>query len=107
MLYSGKFGYAVSTEVRPGIWEDVITERDHLGKVEQRTEVVGLEDSVLPSLRTTTSISVRSDGAHKVTYANLRYVIFQGVRWSPSSVVVDGPNLTVFIGEVYNGPTPE
>lgn len=107
MRYSGKFGYAVQTETSPGVWEDVITERDHLGDVIQRTEVLGSDSSVLPEYRTTTSISVLSDGTLKTNYQTLRYVWYMGKRWTVASAVLQPPRLIVYIGEVYNGPTAE
>lgn len=103
MRYSGKFGYAVPTETAPGVWEDVITERDYIGDVVQRTEVLE-GDSVLPSYRTTTSISVLSDGVLKQNYADLRYVTYAGERWTVASAVLQPPRIVVYIGEVYNGP---
>lgn len=107
MRYSGKIGYAVQTEKAPGIWEDVITERDKLGEVIQRTEALDSGDSVLPQYRTTTSVSVLSDGVLAENYENLRYVTYMGKRWTIASAVMQGVRLVLYIGEVYNGPTPE
>lgn len=106
MRYSGKIGIAVQTETAPGIWKDTITEHSKLGDVKQRTEVLGSDDSVLPQYRTTTSISVLSDGVLKENYKNLRYVTYMGERWTIASVVNEPPRLVLYIGEVYNGPTP-
>lgn len=108
MRYSGKFGYAESTEeVRPGIWEDVIVERDQIGVLIQTTEAFTVANSVLPQYRTTTSVSVVSDGVTKVDYSDLRYVTHAGKRWSIGSIVEQYPRLIIYIGEVYNGPIPE
>ena len=107
MRTSGKLGYAESLEVRPGIWEDVITEHEFLGEVVQRTEAFSLADSVLPQYRTTTSVSVLSGGVDKENYSNLRYVTYMGNSWSISSVVLQPPRMIMYIGEVYNGPFPE
>lgn len=106
MRYSGAIGIAVQTEKSPGIWEDTITEVPKLGDVVQRTEVLGSADSVLPQYRTTTSISVLSDGVLKENYENLRYVTYMGKRWTIASAVIDAPRLVLYIGEVYNGPIP-
>ncbi len=106
MRYSGKFGYAVTTEIAPGVWEDVITEIDKLGDVVQSTETFALADSVLPQYRTTTSVSVLSDGVLKENYTDLRYVTYAGQRWTIGSIVVQPPRLIIYIGEVYNGPIP-
>ena len=107
MRYSGKFGYAESTETTPGVMEDVITERDYIGDVVQRTEAFKLADSVLPQYRTTTSVSVLSDGVLAENYKDLRYISYMGANWSVSSAVYQFPRLIVYIGDRYNGPLPE
>lgn len=101
-----KIGSATNQEVRPGIWEDVITERPALADIEQRTEAFNVEGNIIPEYRTTTSVSVLSQGAIKVNYSDLRYVLYAGVRWAPSTVVVDPPRMIIYLGEVYNGPLP-
>jgi hypothetical protein len=106
MRYAGKFGFATKSEVRPGVWEDVITEREYLGDVIQRTERQEDESSVLPTAHVTTSFSVLSDGVLKERYSDLRYVTHRGVRWSVNSVIHKWPRLEIYIGEEYNGPTP-
>lgn len=100
-------GYTKQTEITPGNYEDVITERPALGTVEQRTEVVGLVDQVLPQYRTTTSISVLSQGVEKTEYGDLAYISFKGRNWVPSSIVEDPPKIKIFIGQEYHGPTPD
>lgn len=106
MRYSGKIGYANQTETAPGVWEDAITERDVLGTVEQRTEVLDSGSSVLPEYRITTSISVLCDGVLKENYDNLRYITYMGKRWAIGSAVMQWPRLVVYMGVVYNGPLP-
>ena len=106
MRYSGKFGLASTEEITPGVWEDVITEIDRIGDVVQTTEAFDVAGSVLPQYRTTTSVSVVSDGVLKENYTDLRYVTFNGERWSIASVVEQPPRLVIYIGEVYNGPIP-
>lgn len=106
MRYSGMFGYSVQTESGPGKFEDVITEVLRLGRVEQRTENLAGEGEVLPRYRTSTSISVLSRGAAVQENADLAYVEWRGRRWVPASIIEEYPEIKVFIGEEYHGPTP-
>lgn len=101
-----RIGYGQSEEVRPGISEDVITEVEKFAEVLQRTEAFTVEGRIIPEYKTTTSVSVLSDGPVKVNYSNLRYVFYAGERWTITSVVAQPPRMTIFIGEVYNGPIP-
>lgn len=106
MRYSGKLGIAEQTEVRPGIWEETITEYDVLGTVEQRTEVLDNSDSILPRYQTTTSISVFSRGIGPMDNSSLRYVTFTGKNWTVASDVTQWPKLVLYLREEYHGPTP-
>jgi hypothetical protein len=100
-------GLAESQQVRPGIWDDVITEVPKLAEVTQRTETFEVEGNIIPEYKTTTTVSVLSQGPVKPDYSNLRYVLYAGERWIVSSAVHAPPRLTIYIGEVYNGPTPD
>lgn len=103
--WAGKIGISEQTEVTPGIWEDVITEHDALGTVKQRTEVLDSEGSVLPRYRTTTSISVPYRGPSP-SQPGLVYITLNGFHYKPSTVVVEPPNIVIYIGEEYHGPFP-
>ena len=107
MRYSGKLGLVEQTEVRPGIWEETVTEVPVLGTVRNRTETLDGADAVLPRYRTTTSVSVPARGLGQMDNSNIRYLTYKGERWQIASIVDDYPNLVIYIGEVYNGPTPE
>jgi len=107
MRYSGIFGFAESVETAPGVMTDVITEREFLGDVVQRTEAFNVQNSVLPEYRTTTSVSVLSDGVLAENYRSLRYISYMGENWSVASAVYQHPRLVVYIGDRYNGPLPQ
>lgn len=104
MRVSGKLGISQQAEVRPGIYEDVNTEKSYLGTVEQTTEVLEGGDNVLPRRSTTTSISVPALGVGLMDNSVIRYITFKGRRWQPQSVVDEYPKIVIYIGEVYNGP---
>lgn len=107
MRYAGKIGFGTSTEVSPGVWEDVIVEKDYLGDILQSTERLNSTESVLPKYTTTTSISVLSDGVLKERYSDVRYISHLGVNWIVTSIIHKWPRIEMFIGEEYNGPTPQ
>jgi hypothetical protein len=106
MRSSGKLGFGRNVQTAPGVWDDVITERDYVGDVIQRTEVLAQSDTVLPQYRTTTSISVLSGGVDKQNYSDLRYVTYAGVHWKIASAVLQWPRVVIYIGEEYRGPLP-
>src|SRR5262245_28550134 len=107
MRYSGALGIVEQTEVRPGIWEETVIEVPVLGVVRQRTEVLDSADRILPAHSTTTSISVPGRGVGPQDNSNIRYITYKGIRWQIASIVDEPPRIVIFIGEKYNGPTPE
>lgn len=107
MRYAGKIGFGTSVEKAPGVWDDEIIERDYLGDVLQSTERLSSADTVLPRYTTTTSISVLSDGVLKERYSDIRYINYLGINWKVDSIIHKWPRMEMFIGEEYNGPTPE
>lgn len=106
MRYAGKLGLTVKTELAPGYWEDVITERPVMGTVEQTTERLEGDDRILPRTVTSTSLSVPALGLGEVDNDVIRYLTYKGKRWQAESVVDAFPNIVIFIGGLYNGPLP-
>jgi hypothetical protein len=107
MRYSGKLGIVEQTEVRPGIWEETVTEVPVLGTTRQATATLDSADRILPDLGTTTSITVPARGVGPVDNSNIRYITHKGSRWQIRSIVDEPPRIVIYIGEKYNGPTPE
>lgn len=107
MLYSGKLGVSEQKEVRPGIWEDVITEYDVLGKVVQSTELLEQGDDILPRYRTNTSISVFARALGDRDNSDIRYITYRGKNWQVASDVSQPPRIVLYLREEYHGPTPE
>jgi hypothetical protein len=103
--WAGKLGYIQQTEVKPGIWEDVVTEESATGYLENVTEAVSTGSRVLPEYRTTTTVSVISNG-QRVPGRVLRYVTVWGVRMEIASLVHEPPRVSLYIGEEYHGPLP-
>lgn len=107
MRYSGKLGIVEQKEVRPGIWEEVVTEEPVLGTLEQRTGVLEGSSDVLPRYSTSTSISVPARGVGLLDNSVIRYITLKGNRWQVSSIVDQPPRIVIYVGEKYNGPTPQ
>lgn len=102
--FCGVVGYGESVETKPGVWEDVVTERKYYGDVLRNTRM--LKDGVTTlneDLTVNNSISILAD-----TYANerffaIRYVKWAGTLWQVNTVEKQSPRLILSIGGVYNG----
>lgn len=108
MRYSGVLAYATEVEVKPGKWEETVIEHELLGEVKQRTEVVMQDNRIIPGSRTNTSLSVWQLGIGPLDNSRIRYVTYNGEKWTVQSIVDESATrMTLYIGEEYNGPVPD
>lgn len=107
--FYGAIGYGETVESRPGVWEDVITEKFYYGDVLRNTRKLEEGEGLNKNLTINNSISIVADPYINNHFHNIRYVQWMGARWTISNIEVkpDTPRLILRIGEVYNGPTPK
>ena len=87
MKFYGKIGYIDTTETRPGVYEEVATERDYYGDVNRK-------------------ISRWQTAEYAYQHFSLiHYVIWEGVKWKVNTITVQHPRLILEIGGVYNDGT--
>lgn len=103
--FYGPIGYAVSEETSPGVWTDVVTERNYSGDVVKDTRRIRDGESVNSNLSIDNRISILADSFAYGNTQSIRYVKWMGALWKVTSVEVQRPRLLLTIGGVYNGPT--
>lgn len=101
--FHGKIGYAQSTETAPGVWTDVITEREYFGDALRESRQWQNSGQLNDNLVVGNRISIVADDYATTNFAAMRYVIWLGVYWKVSSVEVNRPRLILSLGGVYNG----
>lgn len=108
MRFFGVVGYGESLETLPGsgVWEDVITEVPYTGDVFRDIGKQDPGENLNNDLSVNNSISIVADEKANEHFFKIKYVMWQGVRWTVSSVEVKPPRLVLSLGKVYNGPTP-
>jgi hypothetical protein len=105
--FFGKVGYGPTTvETAPGVWNEVIVERDYVGDILRNTRKLQSGESVNDDLSVDNSISIVADAYANEHFFAIRYVLWAGARWVVSNVEVQSPRLLLRLGGVYNGPTP-
>ena len=104
--FFGVVGYGESVEVSPGIWNDVITEREYYGDVTYTLRRLQEADKVNNDIVTSNAISIVADAYANENFVDIRYVKWAGTLWTVSTVEVQSPRLLLRLGGVYNGPTP-
>lgn len=104
--FHGNIGFVETTEITPGVWQEIATERTYYGDVtKNRMNWVagsGLNDDI----QIVNVISVVADSYANSSIGNMRYVLWNGTRWKLSSIEVQYPRVLLTIGGVWNGITP-
>ena len=106
MRVSGVIGYGVQTKIRPGVVDDVITEKKFRGET-VRPPSSGPDEStgkVNDDLKVGVTISIVAGAYHGKHVHQMRYISWQGQLWKVANVDVAHPRLTIRLGGLYNGP---
>ena len=105
--FFGAVGYGESVEISPGVWNDVITEREYYGDVTYTLRRLQDADKLNDDIVTSNAISIVADAYAYENFVAIRYVNWAGTLWTVNTVEVQSPRLLLRLGGVYNGPTPE
>ena len=104
--FFGPIGYAISTETRPGMWEDRIEERNYYGDIVRNTSRwTNSSDSTNDDLNINNQINILADPFALNNFHTMKYVKFMGTAWKITNVEVQYPRLILSVGGVYNGST--
>jgi len=100
--FFGKIGYAVTEEIRPGVWEEMISEREYYGDLTKNYRKLESAGQVNDNIGISNQISIVSDPFARENFHAMRYVEYMGAKWKISSVEVQYPRLILSIGGLYN-----
>lgn len=102
--FSGKIGYVEYSETSPGVWTSPdIIERQYYGDLVKHSRKWGPSDVANSNIVFSQDISIVADPYLYEHLHNMRYVIFQGVKWSIASFEIDRPRVRITMGEEYHG----
>lgn len=99
----GKIGYAVTSETRPGIWEEVIIERNYYGDMTRNSRRLQATSQVNDDININNELSIISDPYAMNSFHAMRYAEFMGTKWKITNVEVQYPRLILSLGGLYNG----
>lgn len=101
--FYGKIGYGVTSEIRPGVWDETITERSYYGDVNKLSRRLESSDKVIDDITISNEISILADPFAYENFHTMKYVEYMGAKWKINKVEVRFPRLTLVTGGVYNG----
>lgn len=101
--FSGKIGFSTTKETSPGVWVDEIVERPYYGDLLRHSRKWESGESINDNLIFSQDISVVADPYAFSNLHNMRYVIFQGIKWKITSIEIDRPRVRLTLGGEYHG----
>lgn len=101
----GKIGFAETSETKPGVWEEVIIEKEYFGDLLSRSRRYEQTQQLNDDLNISNRISILADPYANNHFHTMRYAEFAGVKWKVTSVDVQYPRLEISLGGVYNVET--
>lgn len=104
--YFGNIGYSTVSEIRPGVVEDVITERPYYGDILRLQRRDDVTENLHSDILIRNEFSIMADAFAHEHFFEMKYITWQNVRWQISDIEVEYPRLRVRIGGIYNGPLP-
>ena len=101
--FFGSIGYAVTSETKPGVYEEQIIEREYFGDVNRNIRKLENSEHLNDDINISNEISIVSDPFANENFYSMRYAEFIGIKWKITSVEVKYPRLILTLGGLYNG----
>lgn len=102
----GSVGYEEEKEIRPGVWDQVITEREYCGDTYRNMRKLQNSGEVNDTVTLANTVSIVADPYAMNHFHSIRYATFSGARWKVTDVEPQYPRLLLTLGGVWNGNTP-
>lgn len=100
--FYGQIGFAETTETKPGIWTEVITERNYYGDMIKNMNRVRADGDLNAEITVDNKLSIIADPFAYSHFQSMRYIKWMGACWKINSVDIQRPRLLLTIGGVYN-----
>lgn len=101
-----KVGFAPTSTFVDGVWSGDITERAYKGELLEASRSLQPSDKVEDDIRLQNRVRIVGDAFALENFANIRYVLWRGTRWTVGTVTVTRPELLLTLGGVYDGSIP-
>lgn len=102
--FHGIIGFVNQVETKPGVWEDVTTEKNYYGDILKNLANHQMASQLNDNFVVSDEISIIADGYFRENLSSIRYVNYMGANWKVTSI--DGsnyPRIVLTLGGVYNG----
>lgn len=103
----GVIGFGETAEIRPGVWEETVSERQYYGDLTRNTRRLENNGQVNDDVTIANELSIVADPYARENFHAMRYASFMGAQWKITSVEVRYPRLILTLGGVFHGEQAE
>lgn len=103
--WHGVIGYVDLQETSPGVWTNIVTERNYCGELVRSygSRWSPQQDSTNDDWTIDNQISIIADPFAYDNFHSMKYVEFLDAKWKIAKIDVQRPRLILTLGGVYNG----
>lgn len=102
--WHGTIGYVKTEETSPGIYSEVVTERNYYGDIiRDNKRWSPNSNSTNEDLTLNAQFSIVADSFARENLGYIKYVVYMGTKWKITSIDPQFPRLILAVGGVYNG----
>lgn len=98
----GKIGFSIQEETSPGIWNEVVVEKNYYGDIYNRSRKWQQSKDLIDDITITNEITITTDPYIIENLTNIKYVIIEGIKWKITNITLSAPRLTLSLGGIYN-----
>lgn len=100
--FYGVIGYAETKQTSPGVFEEIITERNYFGDMYRNSRRLESSGGVNDNININNEISIVADPYAIQNIHAIRYIEFMGAKWKITNVEVQYPRLKLTVGGLWN-----
>jgi hypothetical protein len=101
--FHGKVGFSQTEETSPGVFDEVITERDYKGFILRDVQNQVSSGNINPDFNINNRFSIVADAYANENLDRIRYITYKSTKWVVNSVEIRRPRLILSVRGVYNG----
>lgn len=106
MKFVGAIGFwkeDKESETEPSVYRPKeIVEKPYRGDIVQYTQRLQQADQMTPDVIFSAQISINADLYLSNHWESVAYVLYKGVKWSPTAINIDFPRVVISVGGKYH-----
>lgn len=101
--YCGMIGFSQTVETAPGVWTEQIVEKEYYGDVLQNNRRWQNSEGLNQDLMISNRLSLVANDFASQNLPFIKYAVWNGNKFSVTSVEYSYPRFILSLGGVYNG----